>query len=199
MALTAALTLNLSGDRQMSLFASLYPLAQKTTLTLLITAEGDKLRVNVTPRAKDDVKGEKTLYPLSILATPDDLDRDFAEAVAIYEPSTQSVLDQARAASVANGATKSTPELPAPTATRGKPGRKARSESNGNADAGKPPATNGANAEELPPVDPRQTSIPGIESDACSATPHQPTTDGEATAAAEPTSVAAGADAVDLF
>ncbi|SHK36354.1 PRTRC system protein E [Paraburkholderia terricola] len=183
----------------MSLFASLYPLAQKTTLTLLITAEGDQLRVNVTPRAKDDAKGEKTLYPLSILATPDELDRDFAEAVAIYEPSTQSVLDQARAASAANGATKSTPALPAPTATRGKPGRKARSESNGNADVRQPPATNGANAEELPPVDPRQTSIPGIDSDAGSATPHQPATGGAATAAAEPTSAAAGADAVDLF
>jgi len=183
----------------MSLFASLYPLAQKTTLTLLITAEGDQLRVNVTPRAKDDVKGERTLYPLSILATPDDLDRDFAEAVAIYEPSTQSVLDQARAASAANGVTKSTPALPAPATTRGKPSRKARTESNGNADARQPLATNGANADELPPVDPRQTSIPGIDSDARGTTPHQPTTDGSATPAAEPASAAAGADAVDLF
>ncbi|CAE6811322.1 hypothetical protein R69658_05417 [Paraburkholderia aspalathi] len=93
----------------MSLFASLYPLAQKTTLTLLITTEGDQLRVNVTPHARDDAKGEKTLYPLSILAAPDELDRDFAEAVAIYEPSTQSVLDQARAASAANGSTKHSP------------------------------------------------------------------------------------------
>jgi hypothetical protein len=33
----------------MSLFASLHPLAQKTTLTLSISTEGDQLRVNATP------------------------------------------------------------------------------------------------------------------------------------------------------
>lgn len=146
----------------MSLFASLYPLAQKTTLTLLITTEGNQLRVNVTPHAKQDAKGEKTLYPLSILATPEELDRDFAEAVSIYEPSTQSVLEQARTASAANGTGKATS---AHAATRGKPGRKARSESNEVVDSNQPPAANDKAEQETPPVDPRQTAIPGLDSE----------------------------------
>jgi PRTRC genetic system protein E len=53
----------------MSLFTALHPLAQKATLTLLITVEGDQLRVNVTPRANDDKKGEKTLFRLCVLGT----------------------------------------------------------------------------------------------------------------------------------
>ncbi len=144
----------------MSLFASLYPLAQKTTLTLLITAEGDQLRVNVTPRANDDAKGEKTLYPLSILAKPDELDRDFAAAVEIYEPSTLSVLDQARAASAANGNASSTPALPAPT-SKGKRGPKRAAETPAPTDS-----NDNAGTDDALPVDPRQTQIPGIEPDA---------------------------------
>ncbi|MDR3386903.1 MAG: PRTRC system protein E [Rudaea sp.] len=180
----------------MSLFASLYPLAQKTTLTLLITAEGDQLRVNVTPRAKQDANGEKTLYPLSILATPKELDRDFAEAVSIYEPSTQSVLDQARAASAANGTGKT---APAPAATKGRPGRKARSESNEAADSNQPPAANDKGEQGTPPVDPRQTAIPGLDSEPAVVgdTPQAPEValnDPALAAAAE-----ADADGVDIF
>jgi PRTRC genetic system protein E len=147
----------------MSLFTSLYPLAQKATLTLLVTVEGDQLRVNVTPRATDDKKGEKTLYPLSILASPDELDRDFAEAVSIYEPSVLSVLDQARAASTANGGeTSKTAALPAPTpSTKNKPGRKARPTSAASEPADTP-ADNGNASDE---VDPRQTAIPGLDNE----------------------------------
>lgn len=155
----------------MSLFASLHPLAQRTTLTLLITVEGDELRVNVTPRPNDDAKGEKTLYPLSLLGTPDELDRDFAEAVSIYEPSTLSVLDQARAASAANGKASDAPKaLPAPAA-KGKRGRKPSAEAGSapnNAEDGEP------EGEDQLSVDPRQTSIPGIDPDAKLATPETP-------------------------
>jgi len=151
----------------MSLFASLHPLAQKTTLTLLITAEGDQLRVNVTPRANDDDKGEKTLYPLSILATPDELDRDFAEAVAIYEPSTLSVLDRARAASAANSGNAESPKaLPAP---KGKPGRKRAAETSVPTDM-----NDNGGTPDTPPTDPRQTQIPGIDPDADPATAEAP-------------------------
>lgn len=186
----------------MSLFASLYPLAQKTTLTLLITTEGDQLRVNVTPHARDDAKGEKTLYPLSILAAPDELDRDFAEAIAIYEPSTQSVLDQARAASAANGRAKDSPALPAPGA-KGNRGRKARNEPLGAADAKQTPAASDEALQETPPVDPRQTSIPGIDIDAAnpnSGTTQQSINEPTATAEAGMAQVANGGDdAVDIF
>lgn len=134
----------------MSLFTSLYPLAQRTTLTLLLTAEGDQLRVNVTPRASNDAKGEKTLYPLSILATPEELDADFAEAVAIYEPSIASVIDQARAASAANTDSRSAPALPAPTRGKRKPGRPPKAD----AATGENDSTDGT-----PETDPRQMSI----------------------------------------
>ncbi|PQV51009.1 PRTRC system protein E [Paraburkholderia sp. BL21I4N1] len=152
----------------MSLFTSLQPLAKLATLTLLITAEGDQLRVNVTPRASDDDKGEKTLYPLSILATAEELDRDFAEAVSIYEPSTLSVLDQARAASAANGAGSAPKALPAPS-TKGKPGRKRASEVPAPSDSSENPGGG-----EAPEADPRQTQIPGIEPGAEQATPETP-------------------------
>ncbi|MGQ7937326.1 PRTRC system protein E [Paraburkholderia sp. D1E] len=165
----------------MSLFASLFPLAQKTTLTLLITVEGDELRVNVTPRPRNEVQGEKTLYPLSLLGTPDELDRDFAEAVSIYEPSTLSVLEQARAASTANGNPPSTPALPAPT-PKGKRGGKRPAELPA-------PEANAGPSEELP-VDPRQTQIPGIDPDADLATLETP-------AAAEPESTNAQPAAED--
>jgi PRTRC genetic system protein E len=188
----------------MSRFESIYPLAQKTTLTLLITAEGDQLRVNVTPRANDDAKGEKPLYPLSILATPAELDRDFAEAVAIYEPSTLSVLDQARAASAANSGDKpSTPALPAPgTARKGNTGKKGRtSASTPETDT---PAAAG-DAPSAPEVDPRQTQIPGID-DAPGAAQTTPAAAEEtgapaapADAATEPETPAEDAGAVDIF
>lgn len=159
-------------EKQMSLFASLHPLAQRTTLTLLITAEGDQLRVNVTPRANDDTKGEKPLYPLSILATPDELDRDFAEAVSIYEPSTLSVLDQARAASAANGTVDAGTKaaLPAPT-TKGKGGRKRAAELPAPTDASD---NAGNDAGDAPLADPRQTQIPGIDPDVEPATAETP-------------------------
>lgn len=162
-------------EKTMPLFSSLYPLAQKTTLTLLITVQDDKLRVNVTPRANDDAKGEKTLYPLSLLATPEELDREFAQAVQIYEPSVASVLVQAHAAAAANTATKSSstaPALPAPT--RGKPGPKPKAkpaagtetatESSDKPDAAAetPPADGQPAAQE---ADPRQMHLP-VSSDA---------------------------------
>jgi PRTRC genetic system protein E len=181
-------------EKQMSLFASLHPLAQRTTLTLLITAEGDQLRVNVTPRANDDTKGEKTLYPLSILATPEELDRDFAEAVSIYEPSTLSVLDQARAASAANGTVDAAAKaLPAPT-SKGKGGRKRAAELPAPADASDSPGSEPADA---PPTDPRQTQIPGIEPAAEPATAESPAVAAEQDSSnAEP---AVEEDGVDLL
>jgi PRTRC genetic system protein E len=177
----------------MSLFASLFPLAQKTTLTLLITVEGDELRVNVTPRPNDDAKGEKTLYPLSLLGTPDELDRDFAEAVAIYEPSTLSVLDQARAASSANGKTTDAPRaLPAPAA-KGKRGRKPA------ADASAAPGASESREEDegSTPTDPRQMSISDVVPDAQPAAPETPAEAAEQNSSeAQP---AADDDGVDLL
>ncbi|MGF6976382.1 PRTRC genetic system protein E [Paraburkholderia sp. JPY465] len=183
----------------MSLFTSLYPLAKSATLTLLITVEGDQLRVNVTPRANGDTRGEKTLYPLSILATPEELDRDFAEAVSIYEPSVLSVLDQARAASAASAANgagtsaKAAPLLAAPT--KGKPGRKPKAATTTSDPTNAPTE----NTSDEPDVDPRQTAIPGLEGEpvdagAATATPAPETGELENEAQA-----AADAGGVDIF
>lgn len=181
----------------MSLFTSLRPLAQTATLTLLITAEGDQLRVNVTPRAHNDPKGEKTLYPLSILASAEELDRDFAEAVAIYEPSALSVLDQARAANAANSGSKgSAPALPAP----GKPGRPRGRPKNDPTNAGSEQPKNDSepDAQDPPVVDPRQTSIPGIDpnADAAATQTDQTPTDVPEQPAASST---ADGEGIDVF
>ncbi|POM13908.1 PRTRC system protein E [Burkholderia cepacia] len=141
----------------MSLFSSLYPLAQNASLTILIVAEGDQLRVNVMPKSKDE-KAEQTLYPLSLLASPEELDRDFAEAVQIYAPGSQSVLDQARAASAANSETGAPPALPAPA--KGKPGRKPKAQTAAAPSTVDNLAANaGGTGEGAPEVDPRQTSL----------------------------------------
>ena len=148
----------------MSLFKSLFPLARDNSLTVLIVAEGEYLRVNVTPKSKGD-QGEKTLYPLSLLATPEELDRDFAEAVEIYSPGSQSVLEQAHAASEANSSGDVKPALPAPA--KGRPGRKPKAAAlpapTGN--PGEPPNGDdkGTETSAAPEVDPRQHAIPGLD------------------------------------
>ncbi|AIO45105.1 PRTRC system E domain protein [Burkholderia cepacia] len=181
----------------MSLFTSLYPLAQNASLTILIVAEGDQLRVNVMPKSKDE-KAEQTLYPLSLLASPEELDRDFAEAVQIYAPGSQSVLEQARAASAANADTDAPRALPAPA--KGKPGRKPKTQTAPAPSGGDSQAANaGATDEGDPEVDPRQTSL--LESAANEAAAAQ-TADSDAPPAAatsEDTAAAAGDEGLDLL
>ncbi|KVN36774.1 hypothetical protein WJ63_35015 [Burkholderia pyrrocinia] len=140
----------------MSLFTSLHALAQTTSINILITAEGDEnLRVNVTPLP--NAKGKKELWPLSLVATPEELDAEFAAAVEAYEPGALSLLDQARACAAAN-TSGSPPALPAPSAgqptgtaprRRGRPPRASKA-----GDADTPPANAGENA-----TDPRQMTI----------------------------------------
>ncbi|AMU17221.1 hypothetical protein A3203_30925 [Burkholderia cenocepacia] len=145
----------------MSLFTSLHALAQKTSINILITAEGaENLRVNVTPMANG--KGEKQRWPLSLLATPAELDAEFAAAVEVYEPGSTSLLDQARACAAANQPD-SAPALPAPSTSqsalpaprrgRGRPPKSATA-----GDANTPPADDGANAN-TNAADPRQMRI----------------------------------------
>lgn len=103
-------------------------------------------------------KGEKQRWPLSLLATPAELDAEFAAAVEVYEPGATSLLDQARACAAANKSD-STPALPAPSSSqsalpaprrgRGRPPKAAKA---GGTDS--PPANDGANE-----TDPRQMTI----------------------------------------
>ncbi|WLE60259.1 PRTRC system protein E [Burkholderia plantarii] len=136
----------------MSLFTSLHEIARAANLNILIVAEGDdELRVNVTP--VQDAKAAKKLWPLSLVATPAELDEQFANAVAAYEPGALSVLDQARACAAANSDNKtgSTPTPIAPASST--PKRRGRPPKNQNSDAG---AATPAPHEDS---DPRQLSI----------------------------------------
>lgn len=181
----------------MSLFKSLFPLARENSLTVLIVAEGEQLRVNVMPKSKDE-KAEKTLYPLSLLATPEELDRDFAEAIEIYSPGSQSVIEQARTASAANS-----PKGSAPAPAKGKPGRKGKPAEPAAPAVGPEDASGGNEGDAddgAPPVDPRQIQIPGLgesEGEVNAATEESPVAE-----RAQPVSDAsrdAADDAVDLL
>ncbi|KVE45323.1 PRTRC system protein E [Burkholderia sp. BDU5] len=184
----------------MSLFTSLHALAQAASINILITAEGDEnLRVNVTPLQNG--KGEKKLWPLSLVATPEELDAEFATAVEAYEPGALSLLDQARACAAAN-TSGSAPALPAPSAgpsssapaKRGR-GRPPKAEKAG--DANTPSANNDADANPNA-ADPRQMRIDdGAGQAAAEASPPA-----ETPAAAEPTNTtqpATDGDAVDMY
>ncbi|MCA8079946.1 PRTRC system protein E [Burkholderia cepacia] len=182
----------------MSLFTSLHALAQTTSINILITAEGaDNLRVNVTPMPNG--KGEKQRWPLSLLATPEELDAEFAAAVEVYAPGATPLLDQARACAAANqtdGApalpapTNSQSALPAPRRGRGRPPKAAVA-----GDAPTTPSNDGANPDA---TDPRQLRIDDAgEPSAANETPAA-----ETPAAAEPTPATtpeAGDNAVDLY
>lgn len=79
------------------MFSALHALAQKSTLMITISAEDEQLRVTVTPTpAGKDAK--QVLRPLSLLASAEELDADFAAAIATWQAPRQSVLEQARAA-----------------------------------------------------------------------------------------------------
>ncbi|WP_247538462.1 PRTRC system protein E [Ralstonia pseudosolanacearum] len=143
------------------MFAELHRLAQAAPLLVSITAEGDALRV--TTSATSTQNGG--LLPMVLIGTPDELDREFATAVQIYEPSALSILQQAQAAATANsaaGKTKAIANEPA----------KAGIKSAGTTDAppkrgpGRPPKnTNSAAAEKAdapsnPPADDEDTGAP---------------------------------------
>ncbi|ARL87603.1 PRTRC system protein E [Burkholderia pseudomallei] len=180
----------------MSLFTSLHALAQTTSINILITAEGaDNLRVNVTPMPNG--KGEKQRWPLSLLATPAELDAEFAAAVEVYAPGATPLLDQARACAAANQAD-GAPALPAPansqsalpTPRRGR-GRPPKAAAAG--DATTPPSNDNAAPDA---TDPRQMRIDDDgEPSADSETPAAETpATAEHASAAQPQSTDAGVD-----
>ncbi|AUS42566.1 hypothetical protein CYD94_10495 [Ralstonia solanacearum] len=82
------------------MFAELHRLAQAAPLLISVTAEGDAMRVTTSSTSTKN----GGLLPMVLIGTPDELDRDFAAAVQIYEPSALSILQQAQAAATANSA-----------------------------------------------------------------------------------------------
>ncbi|MHA6847306.1 PRTRC system protein E [Ralstonia syzygii] len=167
------------------MFAELHQLAQAAPLLVSITAEGDALRVTTSSTSTKN----GGLLPMVLIGTPDELDRDFAAAVQIYEPSALSILQQAQAAATANSAAGKT------KAIANEP-PKASSKSASTTDAppkrgpGRPPKNASAAAEKAeatsnqpeddredtsaPEVDPRQMSLVTPEPEAAPAATDTP-------------------------
>jgi len=83
----------------MSMFEELFALASGATLTLIVSADaaGGKLTVSVIPKPKDD-SGEAALrQPLSLIATPQEFDAGFVEALRGYREVRASLAEQAAA------------------------------------------------------------------------------------------------------
>jgi len=79
------------------MFKELYPLLQKTELTLKLSPgpEG-RIKVVVIPMTMND-KEPSLSKPLMVSATPDELDAGFGEAMAQFRTSRTSLEDQVRA------------------------------------------------------------------------------------------------------
>lgn len=84
------------------MFKALHQLAQASPLILTIVAEDEQLRVTLMPQLDASSTVKAAPHPLSIVATPDELDADFASAIGIFAPGVLSVLEQAQAAADAN-------------------------------------------------------------------------------------------------
>lgn len=80
------------------MFKDLHELAQSATLMMIIGADGDQLRVSVTPTQVGDKTKAHVLRPLSLVGTPEELDADFATALAVWQAPKMSLIEQAKAA-----------------------------------------------------------------------------------------------------
>lgn len=122
------------------MFTALHDLAQSATLMIVVAAEDDQLRVSITPTTTGDKTKPHALRPLSLLATPAELDADFAAALAIWQAPKRSLIEQAHAAAAggadddAGESSDGAPSTSAQAPKKAKPGRKK------NADAAANPA-----------------------------------------------------------
>jgi len=91
------------------MFTALHALAQSATLMIVIAAEGDDLRVSITPtQAGDKTKAHK-LQPLSLIASPAELDDGFAAAIASWQAPKLTLQQQVEAANAAGADTGAVP------------------------------------------------------------------------------------------
>ena len=107
------------------MFKALHALAQNATLMIVVSVEGEQLRLSITPTQTGDKKAAPALRPLSVIASPEEFDADFAAALAIWQAPKQSLIEQAKSAAgeddedpVETQSSKSSS-----TAAKGKPGR----------------------------------------------------------------------------
>jgi PRTRC genetic system protein E len=87
------------------MFTELHAMAKAAMLLITATAEGDQLRISISPTYPDGKvpAGAVALRPMSLIGTPDELNADFAGALAVWQaPPKRSILEQAQAAAEAN-------------------------------------------------------------------------------------------------
>lgn len=83
------------------MFTELHAMAKAAMLLITATAEGDQLRISISPTypAGKAPAGATALRPLTLVGTPDELNADFAAALAVWQtPPKRSIIEQARAA-----------------------------------------------------------------------------------------------------
>lgn len=164
------------------MFTELHAMAKAATLLITASAEGDQLRVSVTPTYPDGKMpaGAPTLRPLSVIGTPEELNADFAQALTIWVAPKRSILEQAEAA--AGDADDAAPGKPAAKVVakepKAKPGRKT---------AAATPKADDAGTVGGPEMDGDQASV--VEAPAAETPPP----------AAEPVAQSAPAAVVDTF
>lgn len=129
------------------MFKELHAMAKAATLLITASAEGDQLRVSVTPTYPEGKvpAGAAPLRPLSVVGSPDELDADFAAVLAFWQAPApkKSLIEQAQSAAenADDGAQPKPAAKPAETKPKVKPGRKP-----GAAAAAKPEVTEQAGA-----------------------------------------------------
>lgn len=113
------------------MFKDLHALAQSATLLIVVTAEGDALRVSVTPTLPGDKPKAHALRPMTLLGSPEEMDADFGAALIAWQAPRKSLVEQATEAAGGDGDSKkaATPKAapaaaPAAAAQKGKPGPK---------------------------------------------------------------------------
>jgi PRTRC genetic system protein E len=81
------------------MFTELHAMAKAAMLLITATAEGDQLRISITPSYPDGKvpAGATALRPLAVVGTPDELNEDFAAVLNLWQAPKLSVLEQAQA------------------------------------------------------------------------------------------------------
>jgi len=80
------------------MFTQLHAMAQAAMLLITATADGDQLRISITPSYPDGKvpAGATALRPLSLVGTPDELNADFGAVLAMWQAPKRSILEQAQ-------------------------------------------------------------------------------------------------------
>jgi PRTRC genetic system protein E len=82
----------------MALFSELYALTQGATIALIMTGDhmSGLMTVNVVPKPKDDHQESGLSQNLTLVATPEEFDAQFVDALRGFRAARSSLLEQAK-------------------------------------------------------------------------------------------------------